>query len=310
MALVRFEGVDGPVGHEHADQLSRDIDLVDSPVPGGCDDAVADLREGLARLFVDRLFVGQTAFQAPAHARDLGRIEHQVLVFCHADAHGLEVDDPRCAAEGLATGTDPTGEARLVAYTDLAHLDACVESSGEVSDQVAEVDAFFGGEVEEDLVAALEILRTDQLHLEVMFPDPLPAVLEGFLLMLGCAGDPGIVGVDLSYDAREGRGYDAALGSREDRCEGQAPFGVDENGVPQRQAELPGVELDTGGGGNLRFDDGAEVTVEEVIVVGECRAAFAKLEIIVVGDRLSFRFGAARGGGSDLFEGMAAGIVL
>ena len=57
------------------------------------------------------------------------------------------------AAEGLAADAKAADHLALVPHADLAQLDAGVEDTGQILDQLAEVHAAIGGKVEHDLGA-------------------------------------------------------------------------------------------------------------------------------------------------------------
>jgi len=69
--------------------------------------------------------------------------------------------------------SQPADHARLVADSDLPHVDACLEPRSKVFDQLAEVHALLGREVEDHLIAAEEVLDVDGLHVEFVLADQL-----------------------------------------------------------------------------------------------------------------------------------------
>src|SRR5688500_7394941 len=72
-----------------------------------------------------RQLVAQAALQPAAHARELGRIEAELLLLGHLDRDGLEGLQPGRAAERAPTGSIAAEHPRLVADANLAHLDTC-----------------------------------------------------------------------------------------------------------------------------------------------------------------------------------------
>jgi hypothetical protein len=80
---------------------------------------------------------------------------------------GRKVGEEGGAAELASAGADAADHACAVADADLSHLDAGAEAIGEISDEIAEVDASFGGEVEDGLGAIVHVLDLDELHGEV-----------------------------------------------------------------------------------------------------------------------------------------------
>src|ERR1051326_1699290 len=64
---------------------------------GGAQDSTL-FGEALARLHVEVVLVAQAAEQAPAPARDLRRVERQVLILGERKTHGAELGRPARAA--------------------------------------------------------------------------------------------------------------------------------------------------------------------------------------------------------------------
>ena len=126
--------------------------------------------------------VGEAAEQASAVARDLHRVQREVLLLGHLDRHGAQAVGDRVAAEGPAAHAHPAHHPGLVAHPDLAQLDAHLEGRDQVAHQVAEVDALLGREEEQDLLLVQEVVRAHQLHVEAARGDPLARRLVGLLL--------------------------------------------------------------------------------------------------------------------------------
>ena len=89
--------------------------------------------------------------------------------------HGGHV---RVAADRLAAVAVVGQELGLVADADLPHLDARLVLAGQVLDQLAEIDPLFRQEVENDPLAAEQVLDVDQLHLEAALGHKVLASLQ------------------------------------------------------------------------------------------------------------------------------------
>ena len=85
------------------------------------------LREALAALHVELVLVAQAAHQAPARARDLRRIERELLVLRDLQVHRAQLGQPRRRAVLAAAAADAAEPLRLVAHADLLELDAGAE---------------------------------------------------------------------------------------------------------------------------------------------------------------------------------------
>ena len=146
--------------------------------------------------------IAQAAHQAAAHAADLGGIERQVLLFCHADRDGLKLSAKARATELLAALGIAAHQASLVAHADLAHVDANVQRRGQILDELTKIDAFLGRKVEHGLLAAKQVLDADRLHLEVELFDQTAEIDHGLVAL-----DGKIVGklqVDVARHAQHG----------------------------------------------------------------------------------------------------------
>ena len=129
--------------------------------------------------------IAQAAHQAAANAADLGGIERQVLLFCHADRDGLKLSAKARAAELLSALGIAAHQAGLVAHADLAHVDANVQRRGQILDELAKIDALLGRKVEHGLLAAKQVLDADRLHLEVEFFDQTAEIDHGLVALDG-----------------------------------------------------------------------------------------------------------------------------
>ena len=146
--------------------------------------------------------VAQAAHQAAADATDLGGVERQVLLFCHADRDGLKLSAKARAAELLAALGIAAHQAGLVAHTDLAHVDANMQRRGQILDELAKIDALLGRKVEHGLLAAKQVLDADRLHLEVELLDQAAEVDHGLVTLDGQV--IGKLQVDVTRHAQHG----------------------------------------------------------------------------------------------------------
>src|SRR6187551_2621918 len=83
-----------------------------------------------------RQFVPETTLQASAEARELRRVQREVLLLRHAYRHRLERRQPRRAAQRTPARAVASEQARLVANADLPHLDARPEPGGQLLDEL------------------------------------------------------------------------------------------------------------------------------------------------------------------------------
>ena len=211
-------------------------------------------------VFVRLELVAQAAHQAPAHARDLGGVERQVLLLGHADGHRLELATKARAAQLLAAGGVAADQPRLVAHADLAHVHAHVETVGEVAHELAEVHALLSGKVEDGLLAAKEELHPHGLHLQAVLLDQAAEIAHGVLALarqLVGAVEVGVVGdADHGFEGggQAGRGnLEGILGHQPDLG---AALGVHHGVVRLRDVEALGVEPQVLGGiGKLDGDN-------------------------------------------------------
>ena len=146
--------------------------------------------------------IAQTAHQAAANAADLGRVERQVLLFCHANRDGLKLSAKARAAEFLSALGIAAHQAGLVAHADLAHVDANVQRRGQILDELAKIDALLGRKVEHGLLAAKQVLDAHRLHLEVELLDQAAEVDHGLVALDGQV--VGKLEVDVARHAQHG----------------------------------------------------------------------------------------------------------
>ena len=124
------------------------------------------VRQHLASLHVVIHLVVQAAFQFGTHTSQLLRVQRDILIAGGTRAHRDEVLHPCGAAQLTSAGTRSADAASLLSCTDLLHLDAYVEGSSQVLDQLAEVHALVGDIVEDSLLTVALILHVANLHVQ------------------------------------------------------------------------------------------------------------------------------------------------
>ena len=115
--------------------------------------------------------VAQAALQPAAQARQLRRVEAQLLLLRHLDRHRLERRQKRRAAERTAARAVAADHLRFVAHADLPHLDARAELRRELAHELAEIDAAFGREIEDQPRTVERLLDARELHAEAALAD-------------------------------------------------------------------------------------------------------------------------------------------
>src|SRR5262245_63893186 len=129
---------------------------------------------GAARVrdpFAVRELVPQAALQPTALARQLRRIEAQLLLLRHLDGDRLERPQPRGAAERTAARPVPAQPLGLVADADLPHPDAQAERRREIAHELPEVHTRFGRVIEDEARAVERVLDLRQLHRQPALAD-------------------------------------------------------------------------------------------------------------------------------------------
>src|SRR5258708_36336589 len=105
--------------------------------------------EALAGLHVEVVLVTQTAEQPAAAARDLGRIERQVLILVDREADRPQLRQPAGAAVLAAAAPYAVEPLGLVSSADLTHLDPRGEQARQGAHQRAAIHALLGREIHE-----------------------------------------------------------------------------------------------------------------------------------------------------------------
>jgi hypothetical protein len=158
------------VGEAHDDRLGEDADRFHlaghaaAPAAGRLAGRV-DAGQAAAQLLVGRELVEQAALEPAAVAEQAGIGQRHVLGLGHLHRDRLELPEMGRAAELAAAGADAVHDPRGVTSADLAHLDARVELAGELADELAEVDAILGVEVDGHPPLGAVHLDVDDLQL-------------------------------------------------------------------------------------------------------------------------------------------------
>ena len=153
----------------------------------------------LASLHVVVHLVVQAALQLGAHAGQLLRVERDILEAGGVGRHRNEVLHPRGAAQLAATGASAADASGLLTRANLLHLDAHVEGSCQVLDELAEVHALVGDVIEDGLLAVALILHVANLHVQTEALGNL-AALDHCLVLAGL-GLAELVHVNLAGNA-------------------------------------------------------------------------------------------------------------
>src|ERR1019366_1216599 len=120
------------------------------------------------------VFVAQAAHEAAARSGYLRGIQRrEALVLRDARLDGAQFRKPAGAAV-LSRATANAVEApRLVPHADVPHLHARAEQSLELVDELAEIDALLGREIDRELLAVPLPLGVGYLQLELLGADLL-----------------------------------------------------------------------------------------------------------------------------------------
>ena len=123
----------------------------------------------------------EAALELAALARQLLRVERELLVARRTRRHTAEVRQPGGATELAAAYADAPDPRGLLPCPDLPHLHPDLEGPGERLDQLPEIDALLGRVVERALGAIPLILHVSEFHLELVVGDDAPGPGEGIL---------------------------------------------------------------------------------------------------------------------------------
>jgi hypothetical protein len=94
-----------------------------------------------------------------------------VLPFGHLDRDRLESLEPRRATQGAATRPVSAEDPRLVAGSNLSHLDPTTELRSQVANEISEIDSLLRREIEEETRSVELLLDPNQLHRQTAFLD-------------------------------------------------------------------------------------------------------------------------------------------
>ena len=181
------------------------------------DDVGADRRQLALQVLVGVVLVAQAALEPAAAAGDLARVERRPLQLGHLHRDGRHLAEVRVAADRLAAVAVVGQQLGLVADADLPHFDPRLKLVGERLHEVAKVDAALGQVVDDDPLAAVQVLDVDQLHVEIELLDLAladfvlaPLLLEhlaqlALIVARHLAQDLALLGIDQLGDRFVGR---------------------------------------------------------------------------------------------------------
>src|SRR5688500_2775893 len=149
--------------------------------PGGHDD-LSFLGEALATLDVELVLVAQAAHETPARAGDLRGIQRKALVLRDTEVDRAKLRQPGSGAVLTAATPDAVEPLCLVTNADLLQLDAGAEERREIADEVAKVDALFGGEVEREFFPVPLPLCVGELHRQAVGTYAIHALAPRFFV--------------------------------------------------------------------------------------------------------------------------------
>src|SRR5262249_26830653 len=203
----------------------------------------SDRRQAAAELDVRLVLVAHAALEPAALARELGRVERQALRLHHLHRDGLELPQPRGAAELAAAHAEPARHLRLVASADLLHLYPGVQAVGDPAGDVPQVQPILGGDERRHLAAVERALDLDQLPRRVAAED-----LEHGALQLALALEIAVLArevpsVGLLHHAVQRAIHRTAVGRHHDRAEARSPLGLDQDPVVPPELQHAGVEV-------------------------------------------------------------------
>ena len=234
--------------HKDAHGLAEDVDALHQAAQAV---VAAHFISHLGKIAVEFLvgvgLILEAAHEPAANARNLGRIQGKVLFFGHFDGNRDEIAHPGVAAKRATADAVATQYFGLVAYADLAQLDAGAEDAGQVLDQVAEIHAAVGREVEQHLAIVERVLGVDQLHVQPVRLDLLLADAIG-LALLDAVEDLGlgVLGRRHADDLLEGLGHLARVDLHGQTDHGSvldAAHGLDDDMSAVHHFPLPGVKI-------------------------------------------------------------------
>src|SRR5213083_2446240 len=147
--------LDAVLGAPHDDGALEDVLADDHPVALDALDTRAGRRQTALQLEVRLVFVSHAALEPPALAGELRLVERESLLLHHLHGDGLELLQPRGAAELAPADAEPARNLGLVAGA---------ERLRERPRELPEIDPVLGEEVEGGLRAVVCPLGLDELH--------------------------------------------------------------------------------------------------------------------------------------------------
>ena len=108
----------------------------------------------------------QAAHESAADTADLGRVQCQILVFCHFDRHRLEIPQECCAAQSSAANADAAEHFRFITDTDLPQFDTHTEHCRQLFYQFTEVYTTVRGKVKDQFILIECHFHIHQFHVQ------------------------------------------------------------------------------------------------------------------------------------------------
>src|SRR5437764_4241119 len=236
--------LDAVLGAPHDHGPLEDVLPDDHPVPLHALDVAPGRRQAALELQIRLILVPHAALEPTALTRELRLVEREPLLLHHLDGDGLELPEPRRAAELAPADAEPAGHLGLVARPDLLHLHARAERLRERARQLAKIHPILGEEVEGRLRPVERPLRLDELHREATAAD----VLEGRAVRLALALEvlvlsPQVTGVRLLDHPLQDAGLAERSRRDRDRTELRPALGLDQAPVVAAKDQRTRVEL-------------------------------------------------------------------
>src|SRR5882672_2460703 len=222
----------------------------------------APLGHHVARVRIGRVFVAQAAEQLAAAAGDLRRIGRVLLDLGHIHRDAAELLEVPAAAQGQAAVARVADQPRLVARADLLELDPGAELVGQLAHQLAEVDPRLAREVEDQALAAVDVVHVGHLHLQRQLLHDLAAHLDraGDAFLVEAFDVDQVFRVRAADDVPEALGGDR-LGDRLQRGQHFAQFlaAVGAHDAAVAHVEVLAVRLEAGDHPHLAVADAGVV---------------------------------------------------
>ena len=113
----------------------------------------------------------EAAHQAAADAGDLCGIQGQVLFFRHLDGDRHKLGKMRMTAQASSADSDASQNLRLIPDSDLTQLNSRTEHTGQILNQLPEIDPSVRRKVKQHFIVIKRILCLNQFHLQAVLFD-------------------------------------------------------------------------------------------------------------------------------------------